>query len=139
MTFFIGARTRESLYDTNIFLEILLGQQKADTALKAIETISERKRGCVTSFSVHAIEAILRGTRRFELILDFLDFVETHPYLDRYSTSSQEEREIAEAAGQLNLDYEDSLQFYVARTRGLTLVTFDLHFRKLKGAKILFP
>lgn len=127
------------LYDTNIFLEILLGQQKADSALRAIEAMSERKRGWVTSFSVHAIEAILGGTRRFELILDFLDFVETHPYLDRYSTSSLEEREIAETARQLNLDYDDALQFYVARTRGLALVTFDLHFRKTKGAKILFP
>ncbi len=125
------------LFDTNVFLEILLGQQQSAKALAAIEAMTDRNRGAVTAFSIHAIEAILSSRKRLAELDTFLDFLETHPYLDRYSTSTQDERAIAKTALGLKLDFDDALQFWVAKSNRLTLVTFDNDFLKTKGIKLL--
>ena len=51
------------LIDTNIFLELLLGQEKADECQKFLEMVSEGELEAVaTKFSVHAIEEILNDS-----------------------------------------------------------------------------
>ncbi len=127
------------LYDTNIFLEILLGQSSASKALASLDLMSEEKRGWVTSFSLHAIEAILGSKHRYNIIAEFLAFVDGHPHLDRYSTTTEQEYKISKIAEEIKLDFDDSLQYYVAKTNRLTLVTFDKDFLKVKGIKILCP
>ncbi|MBI4403443.1 MAG: PIN domain-containing protein [Deltaproteobacteria bacterium] len=116
-----------------------MGQASASKALKSLELISETKRGWVTSFSLHAIEAIIGSTAKVNVLSDFLEFVSGHPFLDRYSTSTDEEKKICRICSELKLDFDDSLQYYVAKTNHLTLVTFDKHFLKAKGIKVLFP
>ena len=127
------------LYDTNIFLEILFGQNASTRAKQTLNLMSQEHRGWVTSFSLHAIEAILGSRGRFTIIEEFLDFVEMHPFLERYSTTTEEEARICKMAPALKLDFDDALQYYVAKTQRLTLVSFDKDFSKTKGIKILVP
>ena len=127
------------LYDTNIFLEILLGQAASEKAMGALELMSENRRGWISSFSLHAIEAIVGSKGRFDVLSDFLSFVSEHPYLDRYSTSTEDEAKICGVAPGLKLDFDDSLQYSVAKSKHLTLVTFDKDFLRVKGIKVLFP
>lgn len=127
------------LFDTNIFLEIFLGQQNALRAQKVLGSLATDKRGTIASFSCHGAEAILSGANKNDALVSFVEFLQEHPYLDRYETSLLEEHAIAQLAPKLGLDYDDALQYYVAKQNNLTLVTFDSHFQKVRGIRVLFP
>ncbi len=68
-----------------------------------------------------------------------MTFQKPRPFLDRYCTTTEEESKICRIASELKLDFDDALQYFVARSKRLTLVTFDRDFLKVKGIKILFP
>ena len=130
------------LFDTNIFLEILLGQEKADICHKALEVLSEEKPGWISSFSLHAIEAILGSSgkrERAEILPIFLESLREHPYLSWYATTIEEELEVARLAPQVKLDFDDTLQYYVAKKKKLSLVTLDGDFKKVKDIAIISP
>jgi predicted nucleic acid-binding protein len=127
------------LLDTNIFLEILLDQQKSEFCQKAIENLREDTPGWITSFSLHAIEAILWKYQRAKILEDFLEFVKNHPFLFCYATTVEEELEINRIAPRVGLDFDDALQYYVAKKKGCTLVTLDKDFEKIKDVRIMTP
>jgi predicted nucleic acid-binding protein len=102
--------------------------------------MTAKDRGCVTSFSLHAIEAIIGAKQsRMGILSDFLSFIISHPFLDPYYTTIEEEMEVAQIAKRLKLDFDDALQYFVAKKEKYTLVTFDRDFLKVKGIKVLFP
>ncbi len=124
------------LFDTNIFLEIFLSQKKSELAKSSLAKMSSTKRGIITAFSLHAIEAILGRSKYSSTRHAFIQFVEKHPYLDRYETSLSEELEISSLVTGIKLDFDDALQYYVSKKLGATLVTIDSDFRKIKGIEI---
>ena len=117
------------LLDTNIFLEILLEQKKMPECLELIGSLNLDQEGWVTSFAIHSIEAILDGRNRRDLIESFLLFLITHPHLHHYVTTLEEEHEISKSLSKGGLDFDDSLQYYVAKKKDLTLVTLDKDFK----------
>ena len=127
------------VYDTNIFLEILLGQSNAQVSQDALALMNEDRAGIVSSFSLHAIEAIVSGAGKPIVLQEFLEFVDTHPFLNRYATTFDEELEIAKLSSRIGLDFDDALQYHVAQKLGFTLITFDKHFKKTPGIKVIFP
>ena len=127
------------LFDTNIFLEILLGQKQADLCQKALTVVHKDHPGWITHFSLHAIEAIIGGRKRFEILQRFLSALEEHPYLFCYTTTVEEELEISRLAPKTHLDFDDALQYYVALKKNLTLVTLDNDFRHLQQISVISP
>ena len=127
------------LFDTNIFLEILLAQRNLESAKKCLTLLGPEKRGLFSSFSFHAIEAIVGARKRRGVLIDFIHFFVRHPYLERYDTSLEEELEIAQLSSQINLDFDDSAQYYIAKKFNLALVTFDADFKKLKDIQVIYP
>ncbi len=122
------------LFDTNIFLEILLGQSQADACQRALEVVDENHEGWISSFSLHAIEAIVGGKAgRWPLLEKFLSALHEHPHFYVYSTTLEEELEIVRRTAKLGLDFDDSLQYYLAEKKGWTLVTLDQDFAKFRG------
>jgi len=117
------------LIDTNIFLELLLGQEKADECQKFLEMVSGGELEAVaTKFSIHAIEAILNDS---ELILIFLRNLRNSIGLDIYETSMDDEIAASMLMKKLKLDFDDSLQYYVAKKLGVKpIVSYDKHFDK---------
>lgn len=127
------------LLDTNIFLEILLDQDHAQACQKLIASLNLEEPAWVTSFSLHAIEAILSQKKRYKALQSFLSFLSDHPFLETYSTTLIEEKKICLLAPKVNLDFDDTLQYFVAKKRGLILVTLDKDFRKVSDVVVRSP
>jgi predicted nucleic acid-binding protein len=118
------------LLDTNIFLEMLSGQEKAEDCEKLLKKISNGSvEAVVTRFSIHAIEAILG---KVENVASFLRNVEGSIGLQVYETDTNDELAAALMQSKTKLDFDDSIQFYVARKIGVSsIVSFDKHFDNL--------
>lgn len=60
------------LLDTNIWLELLLNQKKADEVVKFLDFIKNSKI-CVSSFSIFSICILLSKHHRFDTLLKFIN------------------------------------------------------------------
>lgn len=128
------------LFDTNIFLEIFLDQEKADICQNALGSLTVDKPGWVTAFSVHAIEALLGQTSKRRKLLDkFLQYLEVEDFLSRYATTLEEEKKILTLTGVFSLDFDDALQYFVAKRLDVSLVTLDQDFQRVTGIRVLSP
>jgi predicted nucleic acid-binding protein len=121
----------EYLIDTNIFLEFLLRQDRAPESKKLMDEIQEGAHSAyVTVFALHSIEVILDGAGKRNILSDFLETIEQAKGLTIYPTSITEEQEAMQYIEKFSLDFDDALQYYVAHTLHLTLVSFDHDFQR---------
>jgi predicted nucleic acid-binding protein len=115
--------------DANIFLEFLLKQERATESVQRMRAV---ERGSVvafvTSFSLHTIEVILHRHKKHQLLADFLQRVRNAQGLTVYQTTTDEERTIALLAPQVGLDFDDALQYHVAKILSVPLVSYDRDF-----------
>lgn len=118
------------LIDTNIFLEYLLNQRHADEVEAFLIHIQSANVPTVCShFAIHAIEAILSGANKYDAIGQFLKNMERNPSISIYATSITEEMEISRMAQEKKLDFDDALQYYVAKKTGCyAIISFDTDF-----------
>ena len=116
--------------DTNIYLELFLGRERADDCEKLLDKISTGESEAVTTkFSIHAAEALLNESK---LILTFLRNMENSIGLGVYETSLDDEIAVSMAMNKLALDFDDALQYYVARKLGVeAIISYDKHFDRL--------
>jgi len=118
------------LIDTNIFLELALGQEKAKECKEFLNAVSEGKyEVTITHFTIHAMAAILgRGPR----LTEFLRSLENAEGVSVYDTSVSEEVSAALMADRIKRDFDDTLQYFVAKKIGSeAIVSFDKHFDNL--------
>lgn len=117
------------LIDTNIFLEILLDQERSTECQELLETLPDREvMFYVSSFTIHSIEVILERNELYEPLMDFLYDIHKTKGLKRFDTDTLEELEAIKLAQKLNLDYDDAIQYYICKTHNFKLVSFDKHF-----------
>ncbi len=117
------------LIDTNVFLELLLGQRRAEDCRRYLEVVSEGKlEAVVTRYSLHAVESILC---RPELISEFIAAADRSAGLHVFETGNADELGVALLMNGTGLDFDDALQYYVAKRTGAeAIVSFDKHFDK---------
>jgi len=127
------------LFDTNIFVEILTNQKKWKTCYQLLLSLEEHQEGWVTSFSLHAIEALANKKGYQSILTGFLSFIDKHPSLKVYETSLYEESEISALTQKISLDFDDTLQYYVAKKKELKLITLDDDFKHIRDIKVLHP
>lgn len=115
------------LLDANIFLELFLGQEKAGECEKFLGQISRGELEAVVSkFTIHAIEALLNNSA---LILVFLRNIQGSLGLYVYETSVEEEMATSMLMDKLKLDFDDAVQYYLAKKLGVeAIVSYDKHF-----------
>lgn len=118
------------LLDTNVFLELMLGQRKAKDCEALLDAVSRGKiEAVVTHFTVHAVEAVLGSG---EPLLTFLRNVENSLGLTVFETGIAEEISAGMLTKAHSLDFDDALQYYVAKRLGAeAIVSYDKHFDKL--------
>ena len=117
------------LIDTNIFLEILLDQQKADECQRLLSKVYEGKIfAYVSSFTLHSIEVILERNKLIEALEAFLLDVHKARGLKRFETSTIEELLALKISKIHKIDFDDAIQFYICRTYSLDIISFDKHF-----------
>ena len=132
------------LLDTNIFLEILLDGARATECLRLLSLLQgERLSAVVSKFAVYSICLILFRKKQPDLARDFLAYLDSLPTLQIHGTSLEEDAEAFASAEKFGLDFDDGLQFTVAKRLSVeAIVSFDRDFdktplKRLEPSKIL--
>ena len=122
------------LVDTNIFLEILLGQDKKEVCKSFLdENIGYLN---TTDFSLHSIGVILFRYSKEDIFHKFVEDV--MPDTKLLSLPMELYGDVVTVRKNLNLDFDDTYQYSVAKYYGLKVVTMDKDFEKIKDLEILF-
>ena len=122
------------LVDTNIFLEILLKQDKRKKCRKFLDDNIGSLH--VTDFSLHSIGIILFRYNKEDVFNKFiLDFM---PNTSLLSFPINFYKEIIDVKKNLNLDFDDAYQYKTAKYYDLKIVTMDKDFEKIEDIDILF-
>ncbi len=115
------------LIDSNIFLEILLDQEKADVCERFIS--AEKGSLVISDFSLHSIGVILFKSNKHGLYTKFM-----HDIIGEISIISLSE-DGYEALSDLTInpkfDFDDAYQYQVALENNLQLVTMDKDFKRV--------
>ena len=122
------------LVDTNIFLEILLGQDKKKDCKKYLDKNIGKLN--ITDFSLHSIGVILFRYGKEDIFQKFIEDV--IPAVKVLSLPVEQYREVVGDRRMLNLDFDDAYQYSVAKYYGLKVVTMDKDFERIKDVEILF-
>jgi len=117
-----------SLVDTNVFLEILLGQSASQRCRDFLN--QDPGANWISDFSLHSIGVLLFRKNRVELFRQFT--ADTLPQLTILTLSSTGYSEVIAARDRFDLDFDDAYQFCVAKEAGLTIATQDKDFERVK-------
>ncbi len=123
------------LIDTNIFLEILLQQEKKEACKQYLNKNIGRL--YISDFSLHSIGVILFKLGKND---DFKLFVDDIlPTIQLVTLPHNSYKMLPEIAEKFKLDFDDSYQTSIAKAYKLTITTLDKDFRKVsKEQKVEF-
>jgi predicted nucleic acid-binding protein len=123
------------LLDTNIFLELLLDQDKADEVEQFLRASSNEKLH-ISELSLYSIGIVLFHRKLFETFKQFLDDLIVTGGTRLLRLSTQDMEIIPTVAQQFGLDFDDAYQYVLADKYDLEIVSFDSDFdRTKKGRK----
>ncbi|MFC1617415.1 type II toxin-antitoxin system VapC family toxin [Candidatus Margulisiibacteriota bacterium] len=116
------------LIDTNIFLEILLNQEKKEKCKKFLKENSEEL--YISDFSLHSIGVILFRYNKKDVYEKFIkDFL---PILTVLTNSDNGYIQLVSNCKKYKLDFDDGYQLTVAEENYLKIATLDNDFKKIK-------
>lgn len=116
------------LFDTNIFLEILLSQEKSVDCKKILN--DSLGNISISDFTLHSIGVILFRQKRERIFTLFVSDVLSK--IDIVSLSRQAYLGLSEFKDENDLDFDDSYQCKVAEENDLIIVTMDKDFERVK-------
>ena len=123
------------LLDTNIFLELLLDQERADDVEKLLRSVP-RERFHISEFSLYSMGIVLFRRKLFDVFVRFVEDLIITGGIRLLRLSAEDAKGLAEAAQRFGLDFDDAYQYAVAERYGLTIVSFDSDFdRTERGRK----
>lgn len=122
------------LVDTNVFLEVLLRQDKKEDGKRFLNNNIRNLN--ITDFSLHSIGVILFRYGKEEIFQKFLEDVTPNTRL--LSLPIELYREVVNVRKSLNLDFDDAYQYSLAKYYRLKVVTMDKDFERIKDVEILF-
>ena len=124
------------LIDTNIVLELLLGQSQADDAKRLFENASHHEM-IMSDYSVHSVGLLLFRRARHDAFAQFLTDVFERARLGMVFLPARDMHTVIDAARRFGLDFDDSYQLAIAEKYSLVIVSFDQDFdRTGLGRKI---
>lgn len=117
------------LVDTNIFLEILLDQEKKDQCKNFLnENIDQL---FISDFSLHSIGVILIRNKKEKIYENFINDI--LPKISIVTLLKEKYKEVAKISKKYNLDFDDSYQTCISIDREFRIITMDKDFRKVEG------
>ncbi len=125
------------LVDTNVWLELLLGQEKSDIASRFFDLIPTEEL-FVSDFSVHSIGVILSRLKKNDVFDMFINDLFIHGQLEQLALDPVDLLEVNSNIRKYKLDFDDSYQFTISQKFDLTIVTFDKDFN-IRGIKKKSP
>lgn len=126
----------KALLDTNIFLEIILSQDRADEA-KELLLKSGQHEFFITDYSLHSIGLLLFRKKQYEAFHAFVEDVLVNSGIGLLSLDSDEMDNVISASQKFSLDFDDAYQYAIATRYDLILISFDTDFQRTdKGHKL---
>jgi len=123
------------LLDTNIFLEVILEQERAGEAQSLLSAIEEHE-FFLSDYSLHSIGLLLFRRRQHEVFRQFLIDMFLEAGVAIVALSAWEMDGVIQVAKRFSLDFDDAYQYAVAERYGLTIISFDSDFdRTEKGRR----
>ncbi|MEA2089723.1 MAG: type II toxin-antitoxin system VapC family toxin [Thermoproteota archaeon] len=126
------------LVDTNIFLEVLLSEDRKDECKRFLRLLRDgKKSGMVTDFTIHSIIVIMDQFSKLKELKTFLLSLLAYKGLHVYFTTVGDEVRAVEFAVEQNLDMDDAIQYSCAfKAKADGIVSFDKHFDGLKVPRL---
>jgi len=123
------------LVDTNIILEVILEQAKAEEARAFLAKTGEHE-FFVSDFSLHSIGLLLFRRKEHHIFRQFLNDIVFHAGTRVASLPPEAMESVTETAQTFNLDFDDAYQYVAAEKYNLTVLSFDTDFdRTERGRK----
>jgi predicted nucleic acid-binding protein len=130
-----ASRKVRLLIDTNIVLEVILEQAKAEEA-RALLVKTEEHEFFISDYALHSIGLLLFRQKQHHVFQEFVDDMMFQAGMVVASLSVEDMVSVIEAAQRFDLDFDDAYQYAVAERYGLTVVSFDADFdRTERGRK----
>jgi len=115
------------LFDTNVFLEILLDQEKKEVCKKLLnDNIGSIY---LSDFSIHSIGVILLKQKKLKIFDQFLRDILPHSTI--LSLPKEKYSEISGVASKYRLDFDDTYQSLIAIEFEIGIKTMDKDFAKI--------
>ncbi len=122
------------LVDTNIFLEILLKQDKSEVCKNFL--VENPDNIYISDFTLHSIGVILFRQNASNVFSKFS--ADILPHITLLTLPKAKYKELAEASEKYGLDFDDAYQYCVAKDENLTVTTMDKDFRKVSGINVRY-
>ena len=117
------------LLDTNIWLELLLQQDRAREVADFFQSVDASSLA-MTDFTLYSIGIILGRLKKYEAFDDFIADTLEDNSVNRICLKSDGLKQISSIQKQYCLDFDDAYQYVAATENGMTLVSFDSDFDK---------
>jgi len=116
--------------DTNIFLEVMLGQREQESCATFLRELRDGgRKGAVTDFTIYSIMVTLEWAGRLPELKTFLSSLSAYRGLTLHPTSLEEKLNAVELVIEGKFDLDDALQYVSARTlKSEGIVSLDRHF-----------
>jgi hypothetical protein len=115
------------LVDTNIFLEMLLDQEKAAEAASLLDNEGGHTL-FISDFTIHSIGLLLFRHKRQEAFSHFINDVLFVSGLTPVSLGLEEMPFVVASSRNYRLDFDDAYQYALSARMGLTVVSYDGDF-----------
>jgi predicted nucleic acid-binding protein len=123
------------LIDTNIWLELLLEQEKEEEVRRFFQSVD----ACLLSisdFSLYSIGIILTKLKKYDVFIDFISDTIEDSGVMRICLSPIDLKQVIQVQQRYQLDFDDGYQYIAAEKNNYVIVSFDSDFdRTLVGRK----
>jgi len=113
--------------DTNILLEFLLDQEKADDVERFLGVVPHESL-FVTEFSVHSVGVLLLRRKLHAGFVRFVEDILVTGAITMIRLETEDLLAVSRTAERTGLSFDDAYQYVAAEKHNLTLVSFDADF-----------
>jgi len=122
------------LVDTNVWLERLLEQARAEEVAQFLDRIPS-ERLFITDFAFHSIGVILTRLYKAEALLRFVQDAFIDGAVTLIHLRPEDTQRMLDVIERFKLDFDDAYQYVAAEKYNLTLVSFDGDFDRTERGK----
>jgi len=123
------------LLDTNIVLELLLNQDKAEDVISFLEQ-TPMEECCLTDFALYSIGLILFRQAKKNIFVDLFQDLFTNNGMNLLKIPPNNLADLVEVSDKFHLDFDDAYHYCLAKLYQLVLVSFDHDFDRTDLTRI---
>ncbi|MCS7310522.1 MAG: PIN domain-containing protein [Armatimonadetes bacterium] len=123
------------LLDTNLLLEVLLAQERAEEVKQFLQT-APREHLFLSDFALYSvgIQTFRRGAP--DAFVRMVEDLILQGGIRLAHLSAAEMRQVSEFAQRFGLDFDDAYQYTLARREGWRVVSFDADFDRTDAGRL---